>query len=64
MDKESTVCVVGMDYVGLPLAVEFDREEEIDYVQRSREMTAPPLIVDGISNREGIELAEIEYRRV
>ncbi|GAB6862949.1 nucleotide sugar dehydrogenase [Haloplanus litoreus] len=26
MDKERTICVVGMGYVGLPLAVEFDRE--------------------------------------
>ena len=26
MDMESTVCVVGMSYVGLPLAVEFDCE--------------------------------------
>ena len=48
------------------LATPHQQYREIDYVQRSGEMTAPPLIVDvdGVLDREKIELAEIEYRRV
>jgi len=48
------------------LATPHQQYREIDYVQRSGEMIAPPLIVDvdGVLDREKIELAEIEYRRV
>jgi len=48
------------------LATPHQQYQEIDYVQRSGEMTAPPLIVDvdGVLDREKLELAEIEYRRV
>jgi UDP-N-acetyl-D-galactosamine dehydrogenase len=48
------------------LATPHQQYREIDYVQGSGEMTAPPLIVDvdGVLDREKIELAEIEYRRI
>jgi UDP-N-acetyl-D-galactosamine dehydrogenase len=54
------------DVDAILLATPHDQYREIDYVQRSGEMRAPPLIVDvdGVLDREKIELAEIEYQRV
>jgi UDP-N-acetyl-D-galactosamine dehydrogenase len=48
------------------LATPHQQYREINYVQGSGEMTAPPLIVDvdGVLDREKIKLAEIEYRRI
>jgi UDP-N-acetyl-D-galactosamine dehydrogenase len=48
------------------LSTPHQQYREIDYVQKSTEMRAPPLIVDvdGVLDREEIESSDITYRRI